>query len=353
MKKNIGYIDSLKGIGAIIIALYHIIGLIGVPDSSLYFINKIFEVISVIGYIPVEMFFFFSGYLMLYNYSNKIKSIDFFDYFRKRTKLVYPYLIINITLCSLYIIIKGGYISAYQIFYNLSFLQSGFFLGTGDFRIDIAGGGTWFLAPLLLSYCIFFYICKYKDEEQAFGLYCGIVLIGIIALKNSWNYPILNGYMLRGLTGFFAGCMFSLIAQKYELKSRKLAMFGTLILLFLSIKIFYQNEYTSTLDFIIITDLVVLPLIIIFLNNFLTARKILSLFIFKRIGALSMQLFFLNLPVGYFFKFLISEKYSFNTYVQYFLYFTILFSLSLLSDYIIRKWRFSGENKPVNPPYEA
>lgn len=59
MKKSIVYIDSLKGIGAIIIAFYHISGLIGIPNSSLNLINKVMNILSDIGYIPVEMFFSF------------------------------------------------------------------------------------------------------------------------------------------------------------------------------------------------------------------------------------------------------------------------------------------------------
>lgn len=239
----------------------------------------------------------------------------------------------------MYIIISGGYISFYQILYNILFLQSGYFPGSGDFRIDVAGGGTWFLAPLFLSYAIFFYICKFRSEEKAFGLYSIIVLIGLIALKNGWNYPILNGYMLRGLLGFFVGCMFSVIVKKYGFKVSKSVILGIVIIIISYISIIYRGEYINTLDFIIITDIVIIPCIILTFENILWIKKIFSFHILKRIGTLSMQLFFLNLPVGYFFKLLISNNFSITIFNQYVLYFICLFALSLLLDCILKKLR--------------
>lgn len=337
MKKNIAYIDSLKGMGALIIAFYHISGLIGSTDSSTILINKIMFTLSAIGYIPVEMFFFFSGYLMLYNYSDKIKDIEFLDYTRKRISMVYPLLFVNIVLCSLYIALGRGQLSIYETFYNLLFLQSGYIPGGGDFRIDIAGGGTWFLAPLFLSYSLFFYICKYKSEEKALGLYLVIVIIGLIALKNGWNFPILNGYMLRGLLGFFAGCIFSVIIKKYGFKINIFGMLLAIVIFITYTIIIYRGDYANTIDFIIITDLVILPCTMILIEKISLIKKFLSLSIFQRIGSLSMQLFFLNLPIGYFFKMLLGDNSVINKYYQYGLYFIVLILTSLVFEYSMKR----------------
>ncbi|MBY0118883.1 acyltransferase [Paenibacillus xylanexedens] len=339
MNKNIAYIDSLKGLGALIIAFYHISGLIGIPDSSTSLINKTMFTLSAIGYIPVEMFFFFSGYLMLYNYSDKIKEIEFLDYTRKRVRMVYPLLFVNIVLCSLYIVIGGGQISIYDTLYNLLFLQSGYIPGGGDYRIDIAGGGTWFLAPLFLAYSLFFYICKYKSQEKAFGLYGVIVIIGLIALKNGWNFPILNGYMLRGLLGFFAGCIFSVIIKRYGFKINIFGLLFAIVIFISYMSIIYRGEYANTIDFIIMTDLVILPCTMILIENITWIRKFLSLSILQRIGVLSMELFFLNLPIGYFFKILIGDNIAINEYYQYGLYFIILILASLIYKHSMKSWR--------------
>ena len=121
-------------------------------------------------------------------------------------------------LCSIFSIIYYHDFDIYQLIYNLFIFQGGYFPGSGDFRIDIAGGGTWFLTPLFLSYALFFFISKYKKEEQALGTYIVISLLSMIALKNNFNYPIINGYMLRGLLGFFVGSVFSCIVMKYGTK---------------------------------------------------------------------------------------------------------------------------------------
>ncbi|MFP4975299.1 acyltransferase family protein [Paenibacillus sp. CN-4] len=345
MKKNVDYIDSLKGIGAILIAYYHISGLIGTPTSSLQTFNKIADVLSSIGYIPVEMFFFFSGYLMVYNYADKIKDIAFFEYIIKRIRTVYPFLMINLVGCSLYIIISGGNVSLYQILYNLLFLQSGYFPGGGDFRIDVAGGGTWFLAPLLLSYIIFFYVSKYKSEEKAFGVYGVIVIIGMIALKNNWNYPIFNGYMLRGLLGFFTGCLFSVVVKKYGFNYTKSVKVGMLVVFLAYLSLIVFGEYTNTIDFIVVTDVLILPCIIMIIESFGWLKKIIEVNFLRRLGKLSMHLFFLNLPVAYFFKLIISDHFTISNWVQIMLYLVCLLSFSVLLNFLIIKFASLNNSK--------
>lgn len=341
MKKDIVYIDSIKGIGALIIAFYHISGLIGIPNSSVSFINRIMQILSDIGYIPVEMFFFFSGYLMLYNYSEKIKNITFLDYIKRRVGKLYPFLFVNIIMGSLYILVIGGHLDLYNITYNLLFLQGGYFLGGGDFRIDSIGGGTWFLSPLILSYFLFFYICKYKDEEKAFGLYSLIVLLGISIMKISWNFPIVNGYMMRGLIGFFMGCVFYSIVKRYGFKISRLSLLVMFIISILYISLISSGKYSSTLDFIIITDLILMPCIVLIFENITWMRKIFSSRILKKIGEFSLPLFFLNLPVGYFFELFISNRFEIHLGLQYVLYFISLFSLSMIFVFMFRRLRIT------------
>lgn len=330
MKKNVEYINSLKIIGAFIIAFYHISGVIGIPNNSFSFATSISKTLSSIGYIPVEMFFFISGYLMVYNYSDKIKKIDFLEYIIKKLGKIYPFLIINIFLCSLFSIIYYNDFNIYQLIYNLFIFQGGYFPGSGDFRIDIAGGGTWFLTPLFLSYILFFFISKYKKEEKALGTYIAIALLSIIALKNNYNYPIVNGYMLRGLLGFFVGSIFSLIIMKYGFRISNFAKAIVLFFIATYVYIIISNQYNNTIDFIIYTDIVFLPCLFLICENIKWIKNILSLTVFKKIAALSMPLFFLNIPVAYFFKTLIIDNFNIAGWLAYILYFAILILLSLI-----------------------
>ena len=330
MKKNIEYIDSLKIIGAFIIAFYHITGVIGIPNNSFSLTTNIARTLSAIGYIPVEMFFFISGYLMVYNYSDKIKKIDFLEYIIKKIGKIYPFLIINIFLCSLFSIIYYHNFDIYQLIYNLFIFQGGVFPGAWDFRIDIAGGGTWFLTPLFLSYILFFFISKYKKEETALGTYIAIALLSMMALKNNFNYPIINGYMLRGLLGFFAGSIFSSIIKKYGFKIPN--FIKVIVLFFISayVYIIISKQYNNTIDFIIYTDIVFLPCLFLICENVNWFKNILTSTRFKKISSLSMPLFFLNIPVAYFFKMLITDTFGIVGWGAYVLYFVILIIFSLI-----------------------
>lgn len=288
MDKRIDYIDSLKGFGGMLIAFYHITGLLGIANCRIPLINKVVKVLSDIGFVPVEMFFFLSGYLMIHHYSDKIKSLEFTEYMRRKVRAIYPFLLVSIGLCLLFIVFQGQWrnLNPYDLAYNFFLLQGGCFIGNGDFRIDLLGSGTWFLTPLFLSYVLFFYICKYK-EEVAFGIYGAILILGMLGIKSGVNYPILNGYMLRGLSAFFGGACFGAIVKKYGTKVRKRTLFlGVLCVLFYAYVI-VTGMYVQIHDFILITSLIFLPAVLVLIENISGFRKLLSFRILQRNGRLS------------------------------------------------------------------
>lgn len=331
------YINGMKGLGALIIATYHIIGIIGLPNGKNVFV-KIITLISQIGYIPVEMFFFFSGFLMVYNYSKKIKSIDCLDYIKNKFIKLLPLLLISILFCVIFYISNNAPISIYQIFYNIFLFQGGLFIGNGDYRIDIVGNGTWFLTPLIISYILFYYIFRNNKKENAFGISLAIVLLSIITLKNYFNYPILNGYMARGFLAFFSGTIFYLIFEKYKLNKASLSLkIYSIIMIILYFVIILKGDYKETVDFIIFTDIFILPSILLICENFEKVSRFLSNFIFKKLNDISMILFFLNIPIAYFFKTLIVENFKINIWFSYGLYLIILIIISYLILFLMRK----------------
>ena len=82
MKKNSNYekiyaLESLRGIAALFIALFHY------PSSSFLFFEK--------GFYAVNFFFILSGFVISYNYADRIKNLsDLIQFQIKRFYRLYP-----------------------------------------------------------------------------------------------------------------------------------------------------------------------------------------------------------------------------------------------------------------------
>lgn len=339
-ENKIQYINTLKGMGALVIIMYHGLTLFEVQLSSNIF-NKVVLLLKSIGYIPVELFFFLSGFLMVYNYKDRIKNIEFIGFFKKKFEKIFPYIAINIILCTIYLVIEGSAVSTYQIVYNFLFIECGIFSGQGDYRSDLAGGGIWFIVPLFFSYLIFYCISKYKDKEKSVILYFILLLIGIIGLSSQWNQPILNGYMLRGISAFFAGALFYYISDNIKRKNK---IIFSIIGIFTFLIILFRNEYNSVIDFIIVTDIIVLPSFVIFISELKYVRKFFEFNFFANFGNISLAMFVLNLPLGYFsLKLLAFTNISKN--IQFIIYFILVIAVSYVTTFIINQFIFKKVRK--------
>lgn len=345
-KKNIPFISTLKGIGALGIIVYHGIAMFGVDFSS-NIMNEMVHFISNVGFVPVEMFFFLSGFLMIYNYKDKIADTSVEEYFSSKFRRIMPYIIINVTLCTIYLIFIKKQFSTYQVIYNILFMQCGVFKGQGDYRIDIAGGGLWFIAPLFLGYLLFFYICKYKNEEKAFILYLTLTMLGIIGLSSEWNQPIFNGYTLRGITAFFSGCLYYFVQNNKSNKEKKIII--SLIGIVTYAIILYRHEYTSVINFIIVTDIVALPSIVTIINEVSIIKKIFEYKSVPKFGKYSIAMFALNLPIGYFTLKLMSNT-EISKNIQFVIYFALILLFSICVTYVVNKFvlekvrKYNGKN---------
>lgn len=132
----------IRGICAITVLLSHIIAYSGIGNSS----KIVFLIIGMMGYLPVAIFFFLSGYGLMVSYQAKgIKYIDSF-----LIKRVIPYYIKYLMISLLYLLIRVLLNNEIE----LSLLIK-----------TVLYGGTivkfgWYLQTQLVLYLIFF--CGFK-----------------------------------------------------------------------------------------------------------------------------------------------------------------------------------------------
>ena len=304
------YFDSYRGIGACIICLYHFIntfGLQGCVGSRFY---GVLENIQIIGYLPVEFFFFSSGYFIFQFYYSKINSgeIDFLMFMKKRIKKIYPLFFVS-TLIQIFLdIATGKSVTLFDAIINFLLLGCGFFNANDSWRSDI-NGVTWFIVPLLFSYCIFYFISKYVKDEKHFCFAVLALALSSTVLYN-WgglNAPIFNAYILRGVMGFSIGIFFKVLVDKYKDYIKwPIVILGVVLF---SIYLWEADNYVyGAQQLITMTDLIAVPSIIIFTEYVFPFKKIMEIGILRWLGCISMEIYFFHWPMMTIMTFLIEKE---------------------------------------------
>ena len=157
MQKNKIYcLESLRGIAALHIAIFHF----SQEENNLF---KNFDYISA-SYLMVDLFFVLSGYVIAYNYTNKINSISTLLKFQiKRFFRLYPLHVATLLFFLLYEIVIFLYpihfnkiafsINNITAFLNNIFLTHGIFLNQPTFNTP-----SWSISVEFYSYLFFQYM---------------------------------------------------------------------------------------------------------------------------------------------------------------------------------------------------
>lgn len=298
-KSKINYITGLRGAGALIVALYHFITRFQYNQHPVLILDVLLKKIYHYGYLPVEMFFFFSGYLLVKNYYAKIngREIDFFSFVKKRVGTFYWLMVLTTLFCVVIKLIGGGVINILYLFFNFLLLQCGYIPGWNNYKLAY-NGASWFLAPLFLAYVLFYIFAKKSDKENLFIEYCIMALVGVIVLIMGWQYPVLNVNMMRGILGFSAGVCFYLIEEiqkKGSNRNWKMVLTACLILL-LFIYCVMKDLLTDN-ELMVFTDLFVMPSSFIVLNSVQIIRRIFDNKVMINLGSLSMYIFLIHVPL--------------------------------------------------------
>lgn len=231
---------SLKGICALMVVLSHISQRIdGIPLLDFAFRQ--------IGFLSVGVFFFLSGYGLMYGYSNKDNYLD--DFFTKRLSKVYlPFIIVNL------IQILFNEI----IYVNLLSLKHKILYISGVLLYDTT---LWFVRVIIIMYAIFYIAFKFFKNNEAIII---ISLLNIVYLL----ITMIFGLDLMGSNQVFAFLLGVLFFKYKETIMKKINLLNIIFYSFIfSIAIYIKTISKINLIRAIFSNLSIIFLIFIIIER--------------------------------------------------------------------------------------
>lgn len=308
-RKRIKSLDSLKGIACIIIAcLWHYQNMqprdLGMPMQS------VFEIFYLYGQYFVELFFMISGFVMAYCYRNKIEDGEYFlTYISKRYKHLYPLFFVTLMYISVfqavYSVLSGGggyyvyQVSVWHFVLNLLCIQTGWLSLDQSFN-----GPAWCISVEIFLYILFFITTRLsKNDKNNYIIINGVMFVcaTIIVYLQIGNIPIINQYMMRGVSCFYAGVIIQEINEWLD-EDRKRRFVSIALIFFVIFRLllhlspnhgWWENENNGRIALIILEW----PLLILASINVSWFRKMLEIKPLQYMGKISMDVFLWHIPV--------------------------------------------------------
>lgn len=244
-------IDTLRGLGALIIVLYHSGKMFAAPTLAAH------------GYLLVDFFFVLSGFVMTYSYEGRVKSGESFaDFAFSRFARLYPLYLFTLILgaCSLGLVISekllwGQSGSAFWAAFGVNALTLPYFETT-----RLVGGGPVFPFALqawavfwefIVAFAFYFWV-KYGARFAVllwliFAVLLYVVAMPTMRIDGGWKGDgfIIGG--LRAFVGLFGGYLSAKIVRNWYDENNRWQSFTLMSLAWLIIGAgFYQGVWTKT-----------------------------------------------------------------------------------------------------------
>ena len=311
--KRLIYIDSLRGIASLIVAIFwhyqHLSGSFqpnSIGDIPPLYNFSLARLFFVHGDVMVDLFFVLSGVIFCYTYRVAIAKakVSGYLFFTKRFSRLYPVHLFTLLLATLLAYVfyiqtnrfpldRQNYAYHFDVYHfalNLAFLQKGFLDMGSSFNVP-----AWSLSIEAFMYFLFFIQSRYK-----YRLYSSIFLIsiGLFIFVARYNFAFLaNESISRGLIGFFTGCILyeKLIEQDFYRKYRWIIIcFYLLTTLLLWI---YISDYILLYKNLFITYLSVLLIAELHHNNYI--RSLIENKLFSTLGDISLSVYLIHVPIQF------------------------------------------------------
>ena len=289
-------LDIMKFLCAIIIAcIYHYQN--DFPDVSLFSKIPIISQLSYNGYMLVELFFIFSGFLFITRYFKKIKNeeLSLKDFMIKRyKKLIFVAGVTSVVmfvLQQLYYLKNGSFWIWNQNDIGSLLLQfSGFQYWFTPNAVSL-NNAVWYISILLFCYVIYFLVSKVSIKKKNIFFF----LIPIIFAFFVQYYFCNISNITRGVMSFGVGIFIGLLSQKLKNNKKMFAFsFISLLLLCICYIVFGRQVIGNMLVFL---TFVAYPLLVIFLLSIDSKLKFISNKVTKYLGSLSFGIYLWNLPI--------------------------------------------------------
>ena len=251
----------------------------------------------------VELFFMLSGFLMSYNYKNRIKNYGFIDFAKRKIgKLILPVFVVNLWSLVNNLLIQALVQKTPMLSFNIwKLLISTIPVHTGwiesQTKIGLPMNGTmWFVDVLILCYVIYYIIGRFSNSNDQYIIFCIIMAcLGYACITYNWEIPFLYNASGRGYAPFFFGALlYEIICALHKDKARYLALVlllvsgcGFLVRVFVGIENAYGDFYKYII-YILCPAAIFSALYISPIKRFLSTRVMVNL------GMTSMGIYFVH-----------------------------------------------------------
>ncbi len=304
-KKTIQFpeLESIRGLAALLIVIGHL------PKWNNFLNSTVFNN----SWLMVDLFFVLSGFVIFNAYGETISSKkDLSKFIFLRLGRIYPlhiifllfFLIIDIIKYSLHINGIGDFkIIIFKDNGLIEFLKHIFLVHAIPNQTGAYNFPSWSISVEFYTYIFFaalILLCK-KNRELIF-----LIITLIAMLMISTNFTLGFEALLRCISGFFMGCIASIITQKYKFKINSIFPLISLSLIITFINLKNSNDYLIIIYFttaVLIISLTQTPGGIL--------KKILRLSILTWLGRISYSVYMSHIAIQWIiFNFL---KRIFNT----------------------------------------
>lgn len=311
--KRLGYIDSLRGIASLIVAIFwhyqhfsdafqpNSIG--SIPPLYQFFPARFFYSH---GDVMVDLFFVLSGVIFSYTYRAKIGQfkVDGYSFFVKRFSRLYPIHLLTLLLAAVLAYVYYNKVGRYPLFghndaynfdtyhflLNVLFLQKGFLDAGYSFNVP-----AWSLSIEAFMYLLFFLQSRFR-----YILYSSLafIVLGLIIYRLRYDLVFLiNEPIARGLIGFFTGCMlYEVFMTSGFYKTYRWLMYLFYILTILGYFIFFRERISLPPNLVMVYFSV---LLITELHHNRVMRSLLDNKVLIMLGDISLSVYLIHVPIQF------------------------------------------------------
>lgn len=328
MKSKIDSLTGLKGIFCFVIVAFHTYDMRAIGEFM------IFPYIATWGGTLGNSFFFMiSGFLIVYNYREKIVSgrVKFPAFIFKRLVKLYPlYLFSNMVA-----LFRRLYISGLESFDLKEFIYVVFMQAGGTLK-EFTPYNTvcWFSSTLMMCYCLYFGIIYLSKNIKINYIIMTIIVViwGYILIINEWNFPYAYRKSGEAFINFFVGVLVMELMSKIEEESKQIINILVFTLIFLLLLCNNGRIGMETLiTFIICPIVIYLGVTSNLCKVILTSRLLFFL------GTISTSIYFWHNLIWKMYSPLFTYTGLFKDITKYALYLAVLVICSYLSNSGIEK----------------